>query len=381
MKADTLHFAVRAARRSWPTGLILLGIALRLWASSRPIAVEHIYARRVYPLIAHVLGTLTGWAPISVAECALVLATLWLVRKALSGGIFLLKGKTSARAMLGHSLLGGLNISGAVYMAFLLVWGLLYAREPFRVSKSRRGPAKVEELVRLSEKLVERVDALRPGLPEREGVFRLEGGWPETLGRSARGFEEAALEYPLLRGPFARPKPVLLSPAMSLLGITGIYFPFTGEANVNIDAPEVEIPFATCHEMAHQRGFAREDEANYLGYLACRLHPDRDFQYSGAFVASQHALSALRGVDRGAFERLLSGYSAAVRRDLAFVAAWARRHEGGITRLQEKVNDTYLKSQGQAHGVQSYGRMVDLLIDEQRNAESRQDPQKGSATP
>jgi len=62
-------------------------------------------------------------------------------------------------------------------------------------------------------------------------------------------------------------------------------FPFTGEANVNISMPHTSIPFTACHEMAHQIGFAREDEANFIAYIACKNHPSPDFQYSGILSA------------------------------------------------------------------------------------------------
>jgi hypothetical protein len=156
---------------------------------------------------------------------------------------------------------------------------------------------------------------------------------------------------------------------MSWLGLTGIYSPFTSEANVNVDVPAPELPFSASHETAHQRGFAREDEANFAGYLACRLHPDRDFRYAGLLAASVHASNALYAVDRAAARDVEAGRSPAVRRDLEALRAWAARHEGPVARAAEKVNDAYLKSQGAADGVRSYGRMVDLLLAERRAEE------------
>ena len=114
---------------------------------------------------------------------------------------------------------------------------------------------------------------------------------------------------------------------MSYLGIGGIFIPFTCEANVNATLPDWEIPFTAAHELAHQRGFAREEEANYVGYLACRAHPDRDFQYSGTFRAALYALSALGQVDRAAYGRMRGRVTAPLGRDLAALAAWHRRYE------------------------------------------------------
>jgi hypothetical protein len=169
----------------------------------------------------------------------------------------------------------------------------------------------------------------------------------------------------------APPKLMVLSPAMAYLGMAGIFIPFTGEASVNATLPDWEIPFTACHELAHQRGFAREDEANYVGYLACRAHPDRDFQYSGTWRAALYALSALAHVDRDAYARLRAGLPAPLRRDLAALAAWRARYESRLDEVHERINDAYLKTQGQPEGVQSYGRMVDLLLAQRRARDRR----------
>jgi hypothetical protein len=100
--------------------------------------------------------------------------------------------------------------------------------------------------------------------------MRAADGVRGVLGRVNAGFATAAQGYPVLAGRCARPKPALSSPVLSWLGITGIYSPFTAEPNVNMNVPDPDLPFTASHELAHARGFAREDEANYLGSLACR---------------------------------------------------------------------------------------------------------------
>jgi uncharacterized protein DUF3810 len=159
---------------------------------------------------------------------------------------------------------------------------------------------------------------------------------------------------------------MVASRVFSYLGITGIFFPWTGEPNVNADVPDPDIPFAIAHEMAHARGFAREEEAGYVGYLACGFHPDADFRYSGVLAASIYALNALGGVDRAGHRELQDRRSPAVRRDLRALQEWSDRYSGRISRASRSINNAYLRSQGQAEGVRSYGRMVDLLVAERR---------------
>jgi uncharacterized protein DUF3810 len=152
---------------------------------------------------------------------------------------------------------------------------------------------------------------------------------------------------------------------LARLGISGIFMPFTGEANVDTTLPQWTLPFVAAHEVAHQRGFAREDEANFLAYASCTRHPDPTARYSAAMEASLYALGALRAVDAEAHRALEARRGPAVRRDLAALEEWRRRYESRAGAVNQKVNDAYLRAQGQ-DGVTTYGRMVDLLIAERR---------------
>jgi len=330
--------------------------------------VERGYSAGLYPAIAAGAARLTGRLPFSLAEwvvaAALVVALWGLVRFVLRA----VRERGHLRKAWIPALVNVLAAAAVVYAVFLLAWGLNYAREPFAVLAGLdASPPRIAELRAACGDLVERANVLRAGLPEdAQGVMRLQGGLRGALARAERGYREAGAVYGALAGRLGRPKPLLASPLVSYLGITGIYFPFTGEANVNADVPEPDLPFAISHEMAHQRGFAREDEAGYVGYLACQFHPDADFRYSGALAASVYALNALARVDQPAHGELARRRSPAVERDLRAKREWAARHRGRVARVSRSVNDAYLRSQGQAEGVRSYGRMVDLLIAERR---------------
>jgi hypothetical protein len=345
-----------------------VALALQLLASWFPRVAERGYSEGLYRAIAAVTARATGRIPFSLAE--------WLVAAALVAvGWRVARFVARARRERGQLRRSALRAAGSVfaaagglYLAFLLAWGLNYAREPFAVLAGLdASPARVAELRAAGDELVEQADALRVGLPEdARGVMRLPDGLPGALARAERGYREAAAVYGVLAGHPGRAKPLAASRIFSYLGITGIFFPFTGEANVNADVPQPDLPFAISHEMAHARGFAREDEAGYIGYLACRFHPDADFRYSGVLAASVYALNALAGVDRAAHRQVAGRRSAAVRRDLQALQEWSDRYSGRVSRVSRSINNAYLRSQGQAEGVRSYGRMVDLLIAERR---------------
>jgi len=342
--------------------------------------VERGYSEGLYRSIAAATARATGSIPFSLAEWvvgAALLAVGWaVVRLALR----LARERGHRRRMAMRATGTALGAAGAAYLVFLLGWGLNYAREPFAVLAGLdASPAGTAELRAVCASLVEAANALRTGLPEdAQGVMRLPDGLRGAAARAEKGYGEAALVHSVLAGRARRAKPLVASRAFSYLGITGIFFPFTGEANVNADVPDPDLPFAMAHELGHAHGFAREDEAGYVGYLACRFHPDADFRYSGALAASVYALNALWTVDRAGHRQLTERRSAAVRRDLQALQRWSDRYSGRVSRVSRSVNNAYLRSQGQAEGVRSYGRMVDLLIAERRRSRTSHDGGPGA---
>ena len=232
------------------------------------------------------------------------------------------------------------------------------------------GPYQQKELVRLSRVLIQEANELRALVPEDEaGVMRLPASPQETLTLALLGYAEAAKLYPELGGNIGPAKKVIVPQLMSYLGIGGIYFPFTGEANVNMHQPAPFLPATICHEMAHQNGFAREDEANYLGYLACRLHPDPAFRYSGTLSALRVSMGTLRQLDSLAFRELRELYSPGLVRDLKATYAYWEKYEGPMEELSEQVNNLFLRANRQEDGILSYNRMLDLLLGEFRTRE------------
>ena len=252
----------------------------------------------------------------------------------------------------------------------MLLWALNYHRQPLaQIIDLTIEPSTPSQLVALCADLLQQANDLRQLVTEDEhGVFQLSGGKWRALTRAHLGYEQIAPIVPALGGRYGAPKGVYLSHLWSYTGIAGIYFPFTGEANVNMAMPAVNIPATACHEMAHQRGFAREDEANYIAYAVCRQHPDVEFQYSGTFLALSHAMQALRRQDKTAYDTLVQQYGPGLQRDMQANQTFWMHYAGPLERRMSRLNDVYLKSHRQSDGIQSYGRMVDLLLAEWKQA-------------
>jgi len=358
----------RARRRRWPLALLPAAVALELAASASPPLVERLYSQALYRVVSAAFAASFGRVPFSLGEALLWTgfggAAAWTFRRLRQ----LVRARGRRRLVLVSTLADAWAAAGGLYLAFVILWGLNYRRPPYAALAGLDArPATVAELTAVCERLISETNHARDGLPEdAAGVARLADGRPGALRRASAGYGEAARIEPVLAGARAPAKPVIVSTVLSYLGISGIFSPFTGEANVNMTLPDPDVPFAACHELAHARGFAREDEANYVGYLACTRHPDSDFRYSGLLAASVYAMNELARVDRAGHLRLDAHRAPGVRRDLAALLAWAERYRGPAERVSQAVNNAYLKTQGQKEGVRSYGRMVDLLIAEER---------------
>ncbi|MBP5159993.1 MAG: DUF3810 domain-containing protein [Lachnospiraceae bacterium] len=167
----------------------------------------------------------------------------------------------------------------------------------------------------------------------------------------------------VLSGSYPIPKSLVLSRGLSHLNITGFFFPFTVEANVNTDIPDYSTAFVMCHELSHTKGFMREDEANFIGCVACEESDNDLLAYSGYMEALILSGNALYKSDPKLYDEVRPYYREGVLRDLEDNSRyWAEFKDTKASEIGEKMNDTYLKANAQSDGIKSYGRAVDLLL-------------------
>ncbi|MFA5676125.1 MAG: DUF3810 domain-containing protein, partial [Christensenellales bacterium] len=259
-----------------------------------------------------------------------------------------------------------LSAASLIYALFIALWGFNYARMPLAETLNLDdSPSTAKELYYACDALLSRANTLRESVPENtSGVFSPAGSKTKIMSGVNGYFDKAAKASNLtfIGGSFGSIKPVLYSEGLSWAHISGIYFPFTGEANINADAPALLFAASCMHEAAHQRGFAREDEANFIAYYICRFSGDSSVEYSGTMLALIHAMDALYNADSDLYYKLRQNYSRAVERDLFDRGRYWAGYEGKVSEAAREVNNTFLISNMQRDGVQSYGRMVDLII-------------------
>lgn len=345
---------------------LAFGLALPWALSLAPHGVEVAYGRVFFPGLAEILGPMGGLWRFDLAPWLIFLGVTGLVLILLRGAVAAVRQR-SPRAGFGP---GHLWIAFLAILAwgFHLAWGLNYARPPLgdRIGLEEIEPD-AENLARLTRVLAAEVN--------RTYAWAVEGGQiteesPSTLllpPRSIADRLDAAydqLQPRLADIKFSPPKlPHIASWVLTRMGISGFYFPFTGEATVNRQLPEFALAFAMAHEMAHQRGTAREDEANFLAYLACRESGLAAARYGGALGAFGIAYGALWRTAPDSVQAMGAGILAAgPRADRAALRAFWQRHEGPASHAAHRVNDAYLKANAQRAGTASYSRAVRLLV-------------------
>ena len=351
-----------------PAGLILLlptALLLGHLAQYTPLWTEMIYARGLYPILSTAVGSLTALIPFSLSELLILLFPVLILTYIVIFAVQFFKYKSKRKEISSKFLISPLCVLSVLVFTFMMFCGLNYSRMTFaELNQLPVMPSVAEDLRLLCEDLVSEANALREELPEDEAGVMMstftDAYKTAAFAQTAYGY--LGERYPALSGYIPRPKPVRLSVAMSHLNITGIFIPFVFEANVNVDTEAFSIPATMMHELSHYKGFMREEEANFIAYLACRESGHAEFQYSGTMLALGYSLNALYRADPEGYFGIADQLSEAVQRDRAANRDYWARFDTPVKKASAKVNDIYLKGNHQDIGIQSYGQMVDLLL-------------------
>ncbi|NLM76047.1 MAG: DUF3810 domain-containing protein [Clostridiaceae bacterium] len=349
--------------------LLLIPVAFLIkWLMSLdPVFTEKYYSRKIYPFIMQPISRFTGLFPFSVAEIAVILIVFYFIYQLVSA---IIKSIRRRKWVFIINFLSKAAFAASIYI-FLqtILWGINYERITFAENAGIIVEKySVDELEELCKELINNANSMREKVTEDEnGIMCVDGGFKSLARRAHLGYEEAQKKYPFLSGKYGKPKPVILSKLMSHSNIIGIYTGITGEANIDTDIPDMELPSTIMHELAHQRGFANEDEANFIAYVTCLHHPDIDFQYSGTILALQYSMNALYRTESERYFKLIEFYSPKLLNDFMDQKKYWDQYQGTIKKVANSINDTFLKINGVKDGVQSYGRMVDLLLAEARS--------------
>ena len=260
--------------------LIPLGILLTGWTKANARVAEEVFAAGIYKVLSQGMSMLTGWIPFSLMELIIIVGPVAVLVLIVRQIVRVVKNAAKKRFLLFMTMVQNLLcLAAVIYFSYVLLCGVNYHRYPvaYHLGLTVENST-VEELAGLYTELADKATELRAQLTteNEKGVYVLPYS-ERQLGKEAKkAYQELAKEYPVFGGVYPAPKHVFFSRLMSWTEITGVFTPWTMEANVNIDISPYSIGSTMCHELAHLRGFMREDEANYISYRACMASDSLD---------------------------------------------------------------------------------------------------------
>lgn len=316
------------------------------------------YSTNIYPFFVGTVGRITSLLPFSLCEILLYTVIILAVVGAVLSVIRFIRGKGKRKQIFMRAIAVVLNFAVSVFFVFTLFCGINYNRTPFSaVSGFTVETYTAQELADLCVYILKNANDAAQKIETNE---TLTVNLDEECKKAMNLLGE---RYDSLSGFYPNAKAVIASEGMSYMRILGMYTPFTIEANYNVNAPDFAKPFTVCHELSHLKGFMREDEANFIAYLACTGSDNIYLQYAGyvyALIYAANALYSAAGAD--IYNELMSYADEKIIAELRANSAYWKQYETPVATVATSVNDTYLKSQGQSDGKKSYGRFVDLMI-------------------
>ncbi|WP_317167600.1 DUF3810 domain-containing protein [Chryseobacterium sp. c4a] len=297
--------------------------------------------------------TVFSWLPFSIGDIIYILLGIILLYSLIA-----LYKKTNRST----SLLRILIIVNIFYFTYQIFWGMLYFQTPIIKKLSRQDPPELNRAKKLALQYLEKCKATRTLVHEdHNGIFvvtNLKAVQQEIL------FQQTRLPQYISNKKVTQIlsiKPSLFKNVMNFTGILGYYNPFTAEAQYNSKLPHTFIPFTTAHESSHQLGFAREQEANFIGYLIGIHSNNPDLKYSTEYFTLKSLLRFIVEEDPEFVKSVIQNYSPGMKRDRAYEKSFILRHQGWLDDFFGFTNNVFLKS-NQQEGSVTYSYFIDLLL-------------------
>lgn len=340
-------------------GIAALSLIIFIIAISN-VAFADFFNRYISSVVRGILATVTNILPISFAELLIICSPIilfFIIR-------FAIKKYSKSWHDVGIFCIVLLSVLSLLFSAFVFTFGTGYhtygLEEKLSLDKKE---VSSKELSQAAEWLIDEVNTLVNEIEfEEKGPSVNPYSIREANKILLSSYKELSNEYNFLPKLTSFVKPVMLSKPMTYTHISGVYTYFTGEANVNTNAPDYSIPYTMAHELAHQRGIAREDEANFIAFLVCANADDTYIKYCGYMNLCEYVLNALYSADQKLWEETYKKLdNRAIYEMIAYNKFYEKYQDNVVGEISGAINDAYLQANG-TEGTRSYGLVVDLAV-------------------
>lgn len=329
------------------------------------------YTEKIFPFITNTFSFISGIFPFSFGEILIVLAIVLVLAGILLTVILLIFGKNFRRKTASTACFIYLSVFTFILSTETLNCFIMYQCTPFAEKYLSPSGHTRTQLTELYSLLIDKANTLAEQVPrDNMNCFEYNG----NVNKEARSaMKKAGETFPQLKGYYPKAKPIQFSYFMSQSHLSGIYFPFSLEANYNDDMCRTNLPETVCHELSHLKGFIQEDEASFIAFYATtQCSDDISFQYSGYLEALEYVHNQIYRNNISDAYYLTDNISDNVRRDwFRFLPDnyWEENEEKEViptetvSTASTAALDTNIKMNGRTEGVETYSLMVELLLD------------------
>ncbi len=338
--------------------LLLISIIIHIY-SNNALRVESGYSTHFFVKFSKFLRYSLGSISLSIGDILYGFAAIWLFWKAGKAFLFILK-KKNGNVFFANGLVNTLLIFCLLYIVFNIFWGINYNRKgiAWQLGLTVK-PYTIEQLMEMNSLLADRINLSKKVLLKNHAAYPTS---KQLFTMVDNAYENISVQYPFLQYEPAALKSSVWGWLGNYTGFTGYYNPFTGEAQVNTTVPKFSQPFTACHEVAHQLGYAKEMEANFVGYLAAASSNDTLFHYSVYLDLFSYANRNLYFLDSSAAKMYSKQLIPQVVTDIKEWIAFNRKHQSPVEPVIKWLYGKYLQGNMQPQGIYSYDEVTGFII-------------------
>ena len=326
------------------------------WLSHYPEFIETYYSNGLYPYISKIFRFMLGWLPFSFGDLVYAFAIIYILR-------WLIKNFKRLKTDTRNWFIDVFSAVSMLYFAFHLFWGINYYRIPLYKSLGLKSDYTTEQLVDVTKKLIVISNKIHSEIIKNDSLqVAIPHGKSEILKLALLGYNNLEKHYPHLEYYPKSIKKSLFSLPLTYMGFSGYLNPLTNESQVDALIPVYIFPTTASHEIAHQLGYAAENEANFIGCLAAINHDDIYFKYSGYTFALRFCLNEIYRRDETLFDSISETVNKGILKNYKEMRLFWENYKNPAEPLFKITYSSYLKANKQDKGMESYSYVVSLMV-------------------
>ena len=336
--------------------LLIPQYALVKCLADYPEFIETYYSNGLYPIISKIFRYVLGWLPFSFGDLIYAFAIIYALR-------WLYKNRKRLLKDTKQWFVDVLTVLSIFYFVFHLFWGLNYYRLPLHKNLNLNHDYTTEQLVFVTKKLIEKSNAYHLKITKNDTLkVDIPYSKSEIFKRTQKGYDNLKQVFPHLEYHPKSVKKSLFSYPLTYMGFSGYLNPLTNEAHVDGLIPVYKFPTTTAHEIAHQLGYAAENEANFIGCLATINNDDNYFKYSGYTFGLRFCLNEIYRRDEALYKTIVADVNIGILKNYEEVRLFWEAHQNPTEPLFKIFYGNFLKANSQDKGIESYSYVVALLV-------------------